>query len=95
MEFKRAKIVACKAKPGYILWVKFDDGLEGEISLSNLVGQGVFKAWESMKFFESVKVDPESHTVCWGSQIDLDPYVIRDEIQEAQKKKTSSFKKHR
>jgi len=87
MNSAKVRVISCKAKPGYILWVKFDDGLEGEINVSNLVGQGVFKAWELVKFFESVKVDPESHTVCWGSQIDLDPYVIRDEIQETAKEK--------
>jgi len=51
MEFKRAKIVACKPKPGYRVWICFDDGLEGEVDLSHLVGQGIFEAWESVDFF--------------------------------------------
>jgi len=89
-EFKRAKIVSCKAKPDYILWVQFDDGIEGEIDLSDLVGLGVFKAWESKEFFETVKIDPESETVCWGEEIDLDPYVIKQEIIDAQKKMDKS-----
>jgi len=85
MTFKPAIIVACEARPNYILWVRFDDGVEGEVDLSDLVGQGVFKAWESIEFWESVKVDPESETVCWGEEIDLDPYVLKQEIMDSQK----------
>jgi len=84
MTFIPAKIIACKAKPDYILWVRFDDGLEGEVDLSNLVGQGVFKAWEAIPFWESVRIDPESETVAWGEEIDLDPFVLKQEILNSQ-----------
>jgi hypothetical protein len=89
MTFKRAKIVACEARPDYVLWVRFDDGIEGEVNLSDLVGQGVFKAWESEKFWKSVKVDPESETVCWGDEIDLDPYVLKRDVLDSQKPSSS------
>ncbi|MBI5274537.1 MAG: DUF2442 domain-containing protein [Chlamydiales bacterium] len=84
MNFSPVRIVACEAKPNYILWVRFDDGIEGEVNLSNLVGQGVFKAWESPDFWQSVKIDPESETVSWGEEIDLDPYVLKQEIIDSQ-----------
>ena len=80
MEFKRAKIVACKPKPNYHVWIRFDDGLEGEVDLSHLVGQGVFKAWKSVNFFNQVRVDPKTDTLTWGEDIDLDPYVLREKI---------------
>lgn len=85
MDFKRVRITACEARPNYILWVRFDDEVEGEVDLSDLVGQGVFKAWESDEFWQSVKIDPESETVCWGEEIDLDPYVLKQEILGSQK----------
>ncbi len=66
MDFKRVRIIACDARPNYILWVRFDDGVEGEVDLS-------------------VKIDPESDTVCWGEEIDLDPYTLKQEILESQK----------
>lgn len=86
MQFTRARIIACKAKPNYILWVRFSDGIEGEISVADLVGQGVFKAWESQGFWESAHINQESETVTWGDEIDLDPYVIKQEILNSQKK---------
>lgn len=82
MEFKRAKIVACKPKPHYHVWIQFDDGLEGEVDLSYLVGQGVFKAWKSVDFFNQVRVDSKTDTLTWGEDIDLDPYVLREKISK-------------
>lgn len=76
MGFKRAKIVACKPLPNYRVWIEFDDGLEGEVDLSDLVGKGVFEAWRSLDFFNQVRIDPISDTLAWGEEIDLDPYVL-------------------
>lgn len=80
MDFKKAKIVACKPRPNYRVWIRFDDGLEGEVDLSHLVGKGVFEAWNSVEFFNQVRVDAVTHTLIWGDDIDLDPYVLREKI---------------
>ena len=88
MEFKRARIIACKPRPNYCVWIRFDDGLEGEVDLNDLVGQGVFAAWESMAFFNKVHIDPKTDTLSWGDEIDLDPYVLREKITTQKKSKT-------
>jgi hypothetical protein len=82
MGFKRAKIVACKARPNYRVWIRFDDGLEGEVALNELVGKGVFQAWNSVEFFNQVRIDPKTDTLAWGDEIDLDPYVLREKISK-------------
>lgn len=83
MDFIRAKIVACKPKTQYRVWIRFDDGLEGEVDLSDLVGKGVFEAWESVEFFNQVRVDPRTDTLAWGDDIDLDPYVLREKLEKS------------
>jgi hypothetical protein len=80
MEFQRAKIIECKACDGYKLWVQFDEGLSGEVDLKILAGKSVFSAWNSIEFFKSVYVDKRTDTLAWGEDIDLDPYVLRDQI---------------
>jgi hypothetical protein len=80
MEFKRAKITDCKPKANYRVWIRFDDGLEGEVDLSDLVGKGIFEAWESIDFFNKVRVDPKTDTLTWDDEIDLDPYVLKEKI---------------
>ena len=54
MVFKRARIVACKPRPNYRVWIRFDDGLEGEVNLSHLVGKGGGASAIEMKAFETV-----------------------------------------
>lgn len=85
MEFKRVKIIACEPRDNYHLWIHFEDGLEGEVDLQHLVGQGVFKAWSSLDFFNQVRIDNKTDTVVWGDIIDLDPYVLRDRLIEKKK----------
>jgi hypothetical protein len=91
METKRIKIVACKPLPNYCIWIRFDDGLEGEIDLRHLVGKGVFKAWRSTEFFNQVRVDPKSDTVAWGEDIDLDPYVLREKVEARQRDRSKNI----
>lgn len=80
MKFQRAKVVACAPHEGYKIWICFDDGLSGEVDLSHLVGKGVFEAWKSRDFFNSVHIDGKTETVTWGDEIDLDPYVLREKV---------------
>jgi len=85
MEFKRVKSIACSSEPNYCVWIRFDDGLEGVVDLSYLVGKGVFMAWKSEGFFNQVKIDPKTDTLCWGNDIDLDAYVLREKIERNKK----------
>jgi hypothetical protein len=71
-----ARIAAAEARPGYRVWLRFADGAEGEVDLSYLVGRGVFERWNDPDEFAKVRVDPETETVCWPGDIDLDPDVL-------------------
>ena len=62
-------------RPGYRLWLRYDDGAEGEVDLSYLAGRGVFQAWKRPGFFESVYVGPLGG-VTWGDDIDLCPDAL-------------------
>lgn len=76
MEF----IVEVKPLPGFRIWIKFQNGLEGIVNLSDLTGKGVFAKWNESGFFDSVFVDTESHTVSWPGGIDLCPDSLYAEI---------------
>jgi hypothetical protein len=67
------RIVAARALPNYRLWVRFHDGVEGEVDLSDLVGKGVFRLWKDPNEFAKVYVDPETETVAWPGGLDLAP----------------------
>jgi hypothetical protein len=50
------KIIEARVLDSYRLCVKFSDGVEGEVDLSALAGQGVFAAWSDPAFFERVQI---------------------------------------
>lgn len=64
-------IESVEAREGFRIWVRFEDGVCGEVDLSHLAGKGVFEAWLDRSFFESVSVN--QGVVSWNETIDLDP----------------------
>jgi hypothetical protein len=65
------KIIEARALSPFRLYVKFSDGAEGELDLSDLVGQGVFSAWNDPAFFERTQIGSSGRSLEWGNQIDL------------------------
>ncbi len=74
------RIIAAKPLPGYRLWLRFTDGAEGVVDVSDLVGRGVFAAWNDPREFDKVFVDPECGTVRWPGDLDLDPDVLHYDL---------------
>ena len=64
-----------KARPRFHIWIRYDDGIEGDVDLSHLVGRGVFKAWDDPKFFNEVHLGAHG-SIEWGDQIDLCPDAV-------------------
>ncbi len=59
-----------KALPNYRLWLRYDDGMEGEVDLSHLIGKGVFTAWQQEGFFDKVFIGPAGQ-IAWSDQIEV------------------------
>ncbi len=64
--------VEVKALKNFRIWLRYDDGTEGEVDLSDVAGRGVFKAWQDPAFFNAVRLG--SHrAIEWGADIDICP----------------------
>ena len=74
------RIETVQARPDHRIWIRFTDGLEGEVDLSDLVGKGVFASWRNKGHFEAVFVDPETGTVAWPGGIDLAPEALYQDL---------------
>ncbi|HOM17339.1 MAG TPA: DUF2442 domain-containing protein [Thermoguttaceae bacterium] len=59
-----------KPLKNYRIWIKYADGVEGEVDLSELVGKGVFAAWKDDREFQKVHIGSGGE-IAWSDQIDL------------------------
>ena len=71
--------VAVEPRDSYCIWVRYSDGIEGEIDLSDMAGRGVFAAWNDRTFFETVRVT-EGGAIAWGDDLDICPDALYMEL---------------
>jgi len=65
------KIIAIEVRENYRVWLRFDDGAEGEVDLSVHVGKGVFAPWADYGFFRKATVGESGRTLTWPGALDL------------------------
>jgi hypothetical protein len=76
-------IVAARPVGGYRLRIRFDDGVEGEVDVAELVDfVGVFSPLRDRQEFLKVTVDAETGTICWPNGADLDPIVLYAKVTD-------------
>ena len=59
-----------RALDPYRIWLRYDDGVEGEVDLSDMAGDGVFVAWLDHSFFAGVHLGPVG-SIAWSDRIDM------------------------
>lgn len=72
-------VVEVKALDGLALFVRFADGLTGEVRFAPEHLTGVFEALKNPAFFKQVYLDHGA--VAWPGQIDLAPDAMYQEIK--------------
>ena len=65
----------------YVIWVKFNDGIGGEVDLSAELEGEVFGPLKDKDKFKTVKVDPFLQTVVWDNGADLAPEFLYDNLR--------------
>lgn len=79
------KVTQVEPLEGFWIRATFSDGAVKEIDLGEvLAGGGVFEPIRnSRELFEQVRVNPESRTVEWPGEVDLDPEVLYGRYESA------------
>ena len=67
--------VEVRPLPRYRLWLRYQDGTEGEVDLSHLAGRGVFAAWDQGDVFGQVKLGHHGQLE-WPGDVDLCPDAL-------------------
>ncbi len=67
----------------YVLWLRFSDGLEGEVDLAHELTGEVFAPLRDQHAFAQVSVHPELRTVTWPNGADFAPEFLHSLIRVA------------
>lgn len=68
----------------YIVWLRFNNGNEGEIDLSAELEGEVFGPLRDPAAFSRFRVDPELETIVWENGADLAPEFLHDNLRARQ-----------
>jgi hypothetical protein len=74
-------VVAVEALPDYRIAVKFADGTEGVVDLTDDLWGPMFEPLKDPARFAQVTIDREAGAVCWPDGPDLAPDAMYDEIK--------------
>lgn len=66
------KIVALKVLGEYRVWLRFDDGVEGEVDFSRKPHTGVYAPWQDYEYFRGARIG-EYGELRWDDQLDFGP----------------------
>ena len=64
----------------YTIWLRFNDGAEGEIDLHGELEGEVFGPLVDLEQFRRFRVDPELNTIIWENGADFAPEFLRDNM---------------
>jgi hypothetical protein len=65
----------------YVIWVRFNDGAEGEVDLEGELEGEVFEPLNNPSLFKALRVDPILQTVVWPNEADLAPEFLYDKMK--------------
>jgi Protein of unknown function (DUF2442) len=72
------RVIDAKLVKEFVVWVRFNDGSEGEVDLSGELEGPVFEPLKDPKVFAQFKLDPDIHTLVWPNGADLAPEFLHE-----------------
>lgn len=78
-------VVDARPVGGYRVYIRFDDGVAGEVNLATVVNfEGIFAPLRALEKFVELRVAPELGTICWPNGADIAPETLYDAVLQGQ-----------
>lgn len=74
-------VTEAKYRHDYVIWLRFNDGAEGEVDLAGELEGEVFGPLKGINKFKTFKVDPVLRTIVWENGADLAPEFLYENIR--------------
>jgi hypothetical protein len=65
----------------YTIWIKFNDGSEGEVDLKDELWGPVFEPLKDINQFRKFSVHPDLHTITWENGADFSPEFLHSALR--------------
>ena len=77
------KTVEAEYAGAYLIRVRFADGVQGEVDLSQELDGEMFEPLRDRQLFKQLKLDADTHTIAWPNGADLAPEFVRSLVRLA------------
>ncbi len=75
------KLIEAKYVKNYTIFVRFEDGTEGEIDFSNEFVGEVFEPLKDKEFFRRFRLNSELNTIVWPNGADFAPEFLYKKVK--------------
>ena len=84
------KVSEAKYQGDYRIWLRFSDGVEGEIDLQDELWGEVFEPLKDLNQFRQLQVHPELRTLAWPGGADFAPEFLYEKLRPSKSIKTTA-----
>ena len=77
------RLTDAKHISGYVLHLKFSDGLEGDVDLREEIHGPIFEPLRDVETFKRFRLDPELRTLVWPNGADFSPEFLHEKVRVA------------
>jgi hypothetical protein len=71
-----ADIIEVRHLRDFTVWIKYDDGTEGEVDISRSFRGPVFEPLRDVEYFKQVRVNHDIGTIVWPNGADVAPETL-------------------
>jgi len=75
------RVVEAQYVQGFTIHVRFSDGTEGDVDLSQELHGEVFEPLKDPAIFKGFTIHPDFHTLSWPNGADLAPEFLYEKVQ--------------
>jgi uncharacterized protein DUF2442 len=74
-------VIEARHVRAHTVWLRFRDGLSGEIDLASALRGPVMEPLKDVGFFQGFHIHPDFHTLVWPNGADFAPEFLHDNVQ--------------
>jgi len=75
------RITEARHVSDYIVWLRFEDGVEGEVDLREELWGPIFEPLLDPTYFRRFSIHPELQTIVWENGADFSPEFLYKSIR--------------